>query len=863
MEACLLRPWTCCPMSHSTFTARSKVKHSSTHDSHLSFRKSARNRLQSEKQSSDSDTDVEYTESTRHRQRLTSKPELLCSAFACVGITRDVLQPWVVDSGDSDGSEDDFSVSRTLEMTPLQLCLLMLTVVKSLCQAGQQREEHKRLISAFIVPHLTRLLSNMTRESSPCVARCSRDITPRSNSGRCDGCSSGEERGWSDTTGDSYLGTYDESSSGEERGESFCGYGWTTADVVFVERYIVRIMVMLVSYLCTQSNGIAVVKASGCLTSWLDVAYTCVWSVTSKEKPCDNAACCIRLASDIVNGVLLLLHTIFSSIPLSPSILHMARDVFADFLDHEGLTLSENIIVWYESHQVASSRTSIKTAPTELISAVGKVISSLKLAKIDYIHTVRCTKRKHRKCDFDQFFHHHNDILNIEGRERKGFMGSEGVGMSDSDFGTKSAPSDCAVAILGRFLHRLFERCQSRCMKLCILSCVEDAGLCCCLSPRFVLSMFLGNLEDHPATVRHRMLYVFTKVVLHQLGGAAAVQQSTNSCVVCKDALANTPGGGQYAKHETSDSAFSGSDVSQHEDETHKDMSEPRWHCLKQLQPLVLSADQCIGVQTMQHLLHLVRWGSPVMLYQLFQHVFLPVMHASRETDGTQLSVKVTHYCLVALPLLLRTSQAYNLFLNYSGVRQLWQLAQVAELRPCVLRVFQVLILLDDRISEHDSDIIGALSSESLQSRDSVVLDMFLQMLLTNQDSVSNTTSDNDDTSADENLRHSDWLTAKCEQWSTCDSLFTQSHKFRHCFIERNGAQSAYDMLTRTLSLLSEACDEDVVNGHYEGVQRWFWQCLLLVQSTLNVCLACCHEHALFGNSVSTQDGRAGVCTSL
>jgi len=140
---------------------------------------------------------------------------------------------------------------------------------------------------------------------------------------------------------------------------------------------------------------------------------------------------------------------------------------------------------------------------------------------------------------------------------------------------------------------------------------------------------------------------------------------------------------------------------------------------------------------------------------------------------------------------------------------------------------------------------------------------MFLQMLLTNQDSVSNTTSDNDDTSADENLRHSDWLTAKCEQWSTCDSLFTQSHKFRHCFIERNGAQSAYDMLTRTLSLLSEACDEDVVNGHYEGVQRWFWQCLLLVQSTLNVCLACCHEHALFGNSVSTQDGRAGVCTSL
>ena len=855
MEASLLRPWPDISPLHSTLPA--KVKHTSTHNSYLNLRKNVRNRFQSEKQLSDSETDIERTETARHQRHLSLKPELLCGAFACVGITRDVLQPWVVDSGDSDASEDDFSVSRSLEVTPLQLCLLMLTVVKSLCQAGQQREEHKRLISAFIVPHLTQLLGNMTRESRPL---CSPDAISRSNSGACDGCSSGD--GWSDTTGDSYLGTNDESSSSEEQGESFYGTGWTSADLVFVERYIVRIMVMLVSYLCMQSNGIAVVKASGCLTSWLDVACRCMRSVTSEAghlQPHETTACCVRLASDIVNGVLLLLHAVFSSIPLNPSILHMAREIFANFLDHHGLVLSENIIVWYENHHVVSDRTSVETAPADLILAVGKVISSLKLAKVDYIHTVKCTKRKHRKCNFDYFFHHHNDILNIERgvRERKGFMGSEGVEMSDdanSDLGVKAAQSECAIAILARFLQRLLERCRSCCVKLCILSCVEDAGLCCCLPPHFVQSIFLDNLEDQPAMMRHRMLHVFTVVVLHQLGGSAAVQRCSNPCATCKDISEHgTPAHG-FIKQETSDSAFSGSDVSQHEDEAlGTDINEPRWHCLKRLQSLILHCNQCLGAQTMQHLLHLVRWGSPVLLYQLFQHIFLPVMHASRENGQTQVSEKVTHYCLIALPLLLRTPQAYNLFLNYSGVKQLWQLAQIVELRPCVLHVFQVLIMLDDRITEQDSDISGALTNESMHSRESVVLDMFLHMLLSDSHEFVSKTINADNISAEEDLRHSDWLVAKSEQWSSCDSLFVQSRKFRHCFVKRNGAQIAYDMLTWSLSLLSEACDDDVVRCHYEGGDRWFWQCLSLVQSSLNICLACCQERALFGNSVSTQ----------
>ena len=851
MEASLLRPSTGGPLPPRPTTARSKLRHASVHAQHFVLRKNTRNRCRSTKLSSDSETDAE---TARLYRRGSSRPELLCGGFTCVGMTRDLLQPWVVNDDDSDASDDVFNVSRRLEMTSLQLCLLMLSVVKSLCQADQQRDEHNRLISAFIVPHLTRLLSSMTRETNAGVVRCSHVVNRHLNSGVRDGCIS------CDRTCDSHVSTNDESSSSDYKAESFFGCGWTCGDILFTERYMVRIMVMLVSYLCTQSNGIAVAKASGCLTSWLDIAGKCMQSATSGNLlNRESNSYSVSLASDIVNGLLLLLHAIFSSIPLNPSVLRMARDVFANFLSYDGLILTEDVILWLESHQVASDRTSVETSPSDLISAVGKVIVSLKLAKIDYIHTLKCTKRKHRKCDFDVFFHHHNDILNIEStdRERRTLMGSQGVGMSDdatSDLGTKTKRSECAVAIFGHFLQRLFDWSQSRCVKLCILSCVEDAGFCCCMSPCFAQSMLLDSLEDQPAVVRHRMLHVFTKVVLHQLGGAATAQRCSGTCVTCADLSSGMTRDALTSKQETSDSAFSGSDMSLHEDEPlGLDGDKPKWHCVKRLLPLVLNSNHCLAIQTMQHLLHLVRWGSPVLLYQLFQHVFLPVMHASQHSETTHVSGRVTHYCLVALPLLLRTPQTYDLFLNYSGVKQLWQLSQIAELRPCVLRVFQVLIELDDQVVDQDCDIYDAISSESLHSRDSLMLDMFLQMVLSDcEEFTSKTTvSDNDAPSAEQHLKHSDWLAAKGDQWSSCDSLFAQSRKFRHCFIERNGAQIAYDTLTRSLSVLSEACDDDVVSCHYEGEDKWFWQCLLLVQSTLDVCLACCHERALFGNSVS------------
>ena len=48
-----------------------------------------------------------------------------------------------------------------------------------------------------------------------------------------------------------------------------------------------------------------------------------------------------------------------------------------------------------------------------LVASMGRVMTSLKRAKVNYIHTIRCMKKRHKNCDFSHYMHHHHDVLGI------------------------------------------------------------------------------------------------------------------------------------------------------------------------------------------------------------------------------------------------------------------------------------------------------------------------------------------------------------------------------------------------------------------------------------------------------------------
>ena len=231
------------------------------------------------------------------------------------------------------------------------------------------------------------------------------------------------------------------------------------------------------------------------------------------------------------------------------------------------------------------------------------------------------------------------------------------------------------------------------------------------------MRLLLKPIDSQTPGIRNYTLFVLAKSLLEYCGGSDVVQLS---CSICKDApssnedsaLGTSPKSGSGQAQETSDSALSSSD-SMHDDVPSK---HPKWRCLKQYLPLINHESEDISTQITQHILRLVSQGSIPFKQELFYSVFLPVMKLIKEqyrakantlsvtssdvsTEPTHVTIPegVVQYCLSALPLLLHSRSSQDLFLNYGGLKQLFQLVQVKVFRKCVLKVFQVLIMLEDK----------------------------------------------------------------------------------------------------------------------------------------------------------------------
>ncbi len=235
------------------------------------------------------------------------------------------------------------------------------------------------------------------------------------------------------------------------------------------------------------------------------------------------------------------------------------------------------------------------------------------------------------------------------------------------------------------------------------------------------MRFLLKPIDFQSPVLRNYTLRVLAKSLLEYCGGSGVEQQQRPAadCIVCQETPRNgatLAPGSHKTRAETgmdkSDSALSSSDASVQGDVPNVN---PKWRCLKRYLPLISDSNEDISSQVAQHLLRLVSQGSEAFKQELFFSVFLPIMKRITEQHGiiefrdggseeevagptkSRLTEHVVHYCLSALPLMLTSKSAQDLFLNCGGLRQLCQLFLVKAFRKCVLRVFQVLIMLEDQ----------------------------------------------------------------------------------------------------------------------------------------------------------------------
>ena len=462
---------------------------------------------------------------------------------------------------DDDVELDEGVMASLPSLSPLDLCLLMLNLIRSLCHSDSLQVMPSHSLSFRLLPNLTQLLYGLHTD-----------------------CNSAPD--------------------------AEIPQGWSLNHIAILERFTTRVIITLASYVTTQPNGLSKLNGSGLVTTLMTVARQALCNL--REHPqgvllWQSHALFkeLQLAFDILYGLWLLMLSIFQNIPLNPSILNNALKLLHEVHSHQGLLLLQNIWLHLENQFIRHEDNSpvstfAKEAITSLVTCISRVMCALKKAKTDYIHVMKCVKQKHRNCEYSQYLHHHHDILGISSASitEHHLMTSDSYGslevLTSSD-GTipSGSQQECVVAVLGDFLLRIFKESSSKFLQVRTLCCVEEAGLCCCMVPNRIMRLLLHGLEDHSPGMRNYVLCVLNRCLIDYCGGSSAVQKLC-FCSVCREMLdyegedSRTPDTDDVpptarSGHEF-DSALSSSETSSQDDGMNK---HPKWRCLRQFLPLI------------------------------------------------------------------------------------------------------------------------------------------------------------------------------------------------------------------------------------------------------------------------------------
>jgi hypothetical protein len=509
--------------------------------------------------------------------------------------------------------------------------------------------------------------------------------------------------------------------------------GWSDADMILLEQHIIRVIVTVSLMVCQSQNGFQAFFSYDVIPMLLEVGHICMENLSTETVDSEFDTKCstsyLFLLADILEGTLQLIHNLLGILQMNPSSLKNAMQLVSEFVESHGFELLHHVLHLVDGKvklkMNSSQLTELCMLSRSVIGAVEKVISSLKQIKVEYIHAMKCLKRKHFHCEFQKYLHHHHNILGLPLNTYDSFFTSSDSYGSLDGFMTSNISSEsdfagqqmCAVATWSHFLFKVFPTLESKFLCQEILQCIEAAGMCCCVLPEVILKSFLEKFETRSSAVRRHILKVTVWALLYQCGGIATGDLLTESCDVCceddpdrasspKTLTSLTPASSRELKSLSkerlpgsnidTDSALS-SDASEGDQST-----KQKWHCLHLFYPHINSKNSSVGSEVTKYMLRLVIQGSVRMKQELFITNFLPSIAQGQRmlqnVDSPEFAAmqNVILHCLSALPILLQSQSAQHLFHNHGCLQHLIQLFEIPSLQSAVIKVFEVLIILDD-----------------------------------------------------------------------------------------------------------------------------------------------------------------------
>ncbi|XP_036893214.1 lysosomal-trafficking regulator isoform X1 [Sturnira hondurensis] len=425
------------------------------------------------------------------------------------------------------------------------------------------------------------------------------------------------------------------------------------------------------------------------------------------------------LLPELLEGVLQILICCLQSAASNPFFFSQAMDLVQEFIQHHGFNLFETSVLqmeWLILRDVVPTEASQHLKA--LINSVMKIMSTVKKVKSEQLHHSMCTRKRHRRCEYSHFMHHHRDLSGLLVSAFKNQV-SKNPFEEAADGAVCYPERCCCLAVCAHQCLRLLQQASLSSTCVQVLAGVQSVGVCCCMDPKSVIFPLLHAFRL-PAlkNFQQHILNILNKLILDQLGGAEIPQKikkaACNICTVDSDQLAKLEETLQGpAQDEEPSSGLSSPYRCQ--GILPSNGSEDllwRWDALEAYQDFVFEEDRLHSVQIANHICNLIQKGNVVVQWKLYNFVFNPVLQRgvelARHCQHLSVTSAQTHVCsrqnqclpqevlqvyLKTLPTLLKSRVIRDLFLSCNGVSQIVELNYLDGIRGHSLKAFETLII--------------------------------------------------------------------------------------------------------------------------------------------------------------------------
>ncbi|XP_014806494.1 PREDICTED: lysosomal-trafficking regulator isoform X2 [Calidris pugnax] len=597
-----------------------------------------------------------------------------------------------------------------MDNSPFNLCHVLLSLLEKVCKFDITLN-HSSALSASVVPTLTEFLSGF---------------------GDCHNVSGNTENEVS--------------------------AGWTEEPVALVQRMLFRSVLHLMSLDISSTETMpdnlrrnlidllkAALKIRICLEKQPD-AFVPGYKKTLQQPVQDDFVFSryhhrALLLPEVIEGVLQILICCLQSAASNPLYFSQAIDLVHEFIQHQGFKLFEVTVLQME--WLCMKNEGVTGEASEhlkaLINSIMKIISTVKKVKSEQLHQSMCTRKRHRRCEYSHFMHHHRDL---SGLPVSAFKSQASKNPFETADGEVHYPDRCCcIAVCAHQCLHLLQQVSLSSTCVQILSGVHNVGICCCMDPKSVIVPLLHasklpilkNFQQH-------ILNILNKFILDQLGGAEVspkiMQASCNICTVDCDQLAQLE---DALQGNSSDAGLASSSSCRVQGILPSSGSEDmllRWDALEAYQDVVFEEDKLRGMQIANHICHLIQKGNAVVQWKLYNCIYNPVLQRGVELacHAQQLGLTTAdkHTCsyhnqclpsevlqiyLQTLPVLLKSRIIRDLFLSGNGVNQMTELNYLDTLRSHSLKVLETLILcLGDQQKDQAMPELEGMNSEQKES---------------------------------------------------------------------------------------------------------------------------------------------------